>query len=410
MHVVILAAGANTRFFPLNGASHKGGVTLLGKPLIHRTLENMAQAGVHKVTIVISPRDEEAGGLKSQIESLKTTLEISFVVQAEANGMGEALLLARAKLPEQFAVISPYHMNAGELLSELKSETNGCVVGYTHTNEPWNYGMLSLEGSTVTALIEKPAPGTEPSSSKILSLYQLNHHFLNILAELPTSHYSFEEALKVLISQKQLIAQEITQPVLSLKYAWHVFDAANMLFKEVTATNVHPQAIVAETAVIDDSTGPVIIEAGAKVGHHARIAGPAYVGRNTLVGDYSLVRGSSLEAGVQVGSYTEVVRSIMLPGSHIHYGYLADSILGHEVRVGAGLITANKRLDRDIVKTELAGKKVATGRTALGIIVGDKANLGIRVSTMPGVLIGAKASVYPGVIVYKNVSAAESVK
>ncbi len=57
--VVILAAGENSRFFPLNQTTHKGALSLLGKPLIVRTLENLEENGFEHIVIVVSKKDFE---------------------------------------------------------------------------------------------------------------------------------------------------------------------------------------------------------------------------------------------------------------------------------------------------------------------------------------------------------------
>ena len=137
-------------------------------------------------------------------------------------------------------------------------------------------------------------------------------------------------------------------------------------------------------------------------GDFVKIIGPTYIGDNSLIGDYSFVRLSSIEANSTVGANTEVVRSIIMENSSLHFGYLADSIVGQNVKIGAGLITANKRLDRENIKTKIKAEMMSTNLRALGTIIGHGANLGIRVNTMPGVMIAAYSKIMPGSVVSKN--------
>jgi len=128
------------------------------------------------------------------------------------------------------------------------------------------------------------------------------------------------------------------------------------------------------------------------------------------VGDYSFVRGSSLEEGVVVGANTEVVRSILFENSSIHYGYIADSILGQKTTIGAGIITANKRFDRKNIRVKINGNTIESGLKSLGIITGHNTTIGIRVNSMPGILIGKDTTIYPGATINKNIDEDETLK
>jgi NDP-sugar pyrophosphorylase family protein len=400
--VVIIAGGASSRFFPFNFGTFKGAISLMGKPLIVRALENLQKQDYQKVVIVVSPQNFQGQGLSGIIDKANLKLDITFVLQPEAKGMGDALLQAREHLPERFVVTSGYHLNLGEQADQLLEREEANVVSSAPTNEPWDYGILTLKDNKPVGIIEKPAKGKEPSNQKIQTLYVLNQDFINILAKLPISEYNFEKALDVLMKDQAVGLVELDQGLPTLKYAWHLFGFQQTLFSQMKS-HTSAEADVAKTAIIDDSQGPVVIEAGAQVGDFVKIIGPCFIGEKALVGDYSFIRGGcSIETGASIGSNTEVVRSIILSHSTIHFGYLADSIIGNHVKIGAGLITANKRLDRSRINITVKGHKISTSREAFGVMIGDEANLGIRVSTMPGVCIGSQAVVHPDVTIYRN--------
>ncbi|MBR9682004.1 MAG: hypothetical protein GOV00_04375, partial [Candidatus Altiarchaeota archaeon] len=152
---------------------------------------------------------------------------------------------------------------------------------------------------------------------------------------------------------------------------------------------------VAKSAVIE---GDVIIEKGAKVLHHAVVKGPAYIGRNVVIGDHSLVRESMIEEGAVIGFGSEVVRSLIGPNSKIHHCFLGDSVIGEACSLGFGTVAANKKLNRSNIKASVKGNKIDTKRSALGCIVGDKARTGVNVSLMPGAILGKESFVGPGTV------------
>jgi len=254
----------------------------------------------------------------------------------------------------------------------------------------------------VLIIVKKPKKGQEPSNIKVDSIYLFNTDFVNLLEKAKKTEYSLEETITNFVKHNHGAWIENNSEVSSLKYPWHLF---NLFSQFISRENTHfsENAIVSDTAIFDDTNGPVIVDDGARIGDFVKLVGPCYIGRNCLVGDYSFVRGSSLEEGSIVGAKTEVVRCIMFEKSSLHFGYMADSIIGHGTKIGAGLITANKRLDRNNVRVKVKEQLIDSGSNTLGIIVGEKANIGIRTSTMPGITIATNAKVLPNSTVNRNI-------
>lgn len=407
--IVIHAGGKNSRFFPLNTLTNKGFISLLGKPLVVRALESLEHHGFTNVVLVVSEKDSNGNGLSGILNSYNLNLNIRWVLQPEANGQGHALLVASEHIDTYCISMSPYYVNAGQIAEKLwhaqQEEGSDCVFMGTQVDDPSLYGMLEFhqeKPKQVIGIIEKPV-GHAPSNYKVNSIYLLSKKFLEYLQETPLEEYSLEIALTAYAKHNVLTWVENSEDLPSLKYAWHLFDMAKALLNSAT-THIDPTAHISATAILDDSTGPIVIESGAQVGDFAKVSGPCYIGKNVLVGDYSFVRDNSvIEANTTIGAKTEIVRSIILGGASIHYGYLADSILDQGVKVGAGLITANKRFDRKTIRTQVKGQMVAMSSNAQGVIVGAHTHLGIGIRTLPGVLIGAHNAIHPSTIIEKNI-------
>jgi bifunctional UDP-N-acetylglucosamine pyrophosphorylase/glucosamine-1-phosphate N-acetyltransferase len=116
-----------------------------------------------------------------------------------------------------------------------------------------------------------------------------------------------------------------------------------------------------------------------------------------------------------VGTNSEVKKSIFQPNSSLHSGYVGNSIVGRNTKIGAETVTANRGLRKDDerpeIESELIGKDHIknTGRTFMGAVIGDNVDIGINVSLMPGIQIGSNAKVGPGTVLNENVENGETV-
>jgi len=435
--IVILAGGKNSRFFPLNTETHKGFLSIAGKPLILRALENLkahdfAIKGTdEKIIIVVSQKDFDGKGIDKYLKdndiANKLQLNIQLVLQKNAKGMGDALLAVKDYFPEtsnnSFILSSPYHINLGEIAQELwqKKQSSGasCVLSATQTESPEIYGVLNLNPNNfekVLGITEKPETIVQSDNDKesvkyfkVNSVYLFDNNFAKELLKTPEEEYSLETAITNYAKKTQITWLENTTENFSLKYPWQLFNAFEKIMHQ-EKTSISENAKISKTAIIDDSDGPVIIEDTAEIGDYTKIVGPCYIGKNVFVGDYSFIRGSSIEEYSTIGANTEVARCILFENVTIHFGYISDSILGSSTRVGAGLITANKRFDRKCVKVKIKDKMIDSKQEALGIITGNNVQIGIRTNTMPGVLIGENSSLYPGLTIGENIKENEIIK
>src|SRR3989338_2193234 len=407
---LILAAGESSRFEPLaNRQNHKAMLTLLGRPILDYALGGLAKAGFRKVVIVRNA--DETAMVEYFSHKDHYGLDINFEVQTDlAAGMAGAVLDAKKHLTAPFLILTPSHIEVSEAwpaILKAKAGAVSAVLCGQVTKEPERCGIFKLEGDRVIDIIEKPQPGQAPSDIRVVGLYFLEPDFLEVLSQEPVGQYSFEAALAKYVRQQATRLIYIEGPTYSLKNTWDLFGLNDALLARQQA-RVSQLAQVSPTAVIQ---GMVIVEDGAGIHEYAVIKGPCYIGKGAVVGDHALIRGpTSLAAGATIGTFSEVARSIVMEQSSVHSGYLGDSIIGRQCHLGAGFITANRRLDRGPVKVTVKGERVSTGRPGLGVIMGHRVMASIRVGVMPVVTIGSDVKIGPGAMVMKDVSKGEVLK
>ncbi|MDY6761412.1 MAG: sugar phosphate nucleotidyltransferase [Candidatus Nanohaloarchaea archaeon] len=403
MQAVLLAGGASSRFWPLN-TRHKSLFHIQGSSLVRHTLDSLAAAGVDEAVIVQGPDR----AIEQHLDR-PDGIEIQFAVQEEARGMGNALLQAREHVDSEFLVTGPYRIDGGRLLETLQGAATGydAAVAATETSEPGRYGMLELDGDVATGIVEKPDPGEAPSDWRAVSTYLLTGDFLDELEAVKEHEYSFEDALDRYMDAHQVGVARLDRSPPSLKYPWDVFAFAEQLLGG-QERRIADSADIADSATVE---GNVVIEENVTVYENAVIRGPCYIGEDCTIGNNALVRaGTDLEAGCRIGANMEVRGTVAQQGLSTHSGFIGDSVIGRNVAVGAGTVTANRRVREDggerpdiSVYLHAGDETVDTGRNRLGAVIGDDVDIGTQANLMPGVCIGRGTFIGPSALVQNNV-------
>ena len=135
----------------------------------------------------------------------------------------------------------------------------------------------------------------------------------------------------------------------------------------------------------------------AEIFEGATILGPTVIGRGSQIRPGAYIRGSAIIGdGAVIGNSTEVKNAIILDGAQLpHYNYVGDSVIGYKAHLGAGAIASNLRLDKKTVKIKAYGEKIDTGLRKMGVLLGDRAEVGCGAVIYPGAIIGRRAIVYP---------------
>jgi len=401
MQAVVLAAGESTRFLPFRYFDHKSLVRILGKPIIVHTIESIKRSGITDVIIVISQKP----GVRDLLgDGKKFGVKITYVIQKKPTGGGNGLLLAKKYIKGDFFLLNASHIDFGEFKNFMlgrKNNQDKAVLLAKKEKDLEKFGVLKVEKDRVVGVIEKPQKGKEPSDLRLIGIYLFSKDFLKTLTDTPDEHYRLENALSAFVKKEQVrfVKTEISVP--SLKYAWDLLEIKNYLFENIKTFRGKNVSISKSAEII----GKVAIGDNAVVMEGARIKGPCFIGENTMIGNNAILRGNvDVEESCVIGANMELKNSLVMNNTKMHSGFIGDSIIGEDCRVGADFSTANVRLDRKSVKVVIKENEVDSGLKFLGTFVGRNSKIGIKVSTMPGIIIGQNAIIGPSTVVLHNVS------
>jgi UDP-N-acetylglucosamine diphosphorylase/glucosamine-1-phosphate N-acetyltransferase len=154
-------------------------------------------------------------------------------------------------------------------------------------------------------------------------------------------------------------------------------------------------ARVEPMVLLDTTRGPIRIERDATVMAFSRLEGPCYVGPRSQVKGGSLRGGVTLGPDCRIGG--EVEASIIHGHSNkAHDGFLGHSYVGEWVNLGAGTQNSDLRNDYGEVSVTIAGRRVPTGMTKAGCLIGDHTKSGLGALVNTGANIGAFCNLLPG--------------
>jgi UTP--glucose-1-phosphate uridylyltransferase len=200
-------AGLGTRFLPATKSIPKEILTLVDRPLIQYAVDEAREAGIKEFIFVTSrgksaledyfdsaPTLEAALRRRKKTDLLaelkRTNMEsgrIAYVRQNEARGLGHAVWCARRLIgDEPFAVVLPDDVIAADKpclkqMVEAHAVTGGSLVATMEVapHQASSYGVIDIAddmGAIVAAkgIVEKPAPGTQPSNLAVIGRYILD--------------------------------------------------------------------------------------------------------------------------------------------------------------------------------------------------------------------------------------------
>lgn len=155
--VIIMAGGKGTRLRPLTENTPKPMVSVAGKPMMQHLLEKLKAEGFSNFVISVNYLSEQIEDHFGDGRSFG--VDITYVREKEPLGTAGSLSLLKSKPQEPLIVINGdvlFTAKISEMLSfHLETESEITVaVKLIESQVP--FGVVELEGSTVTGMYEKP--------------------------------------------------------------------------------------------------------------------------------------------------------------------------------------------------------------------------------------------------------------
>ena len=241
---VFPVAGLGTRFLPATKASPKEMLPIVDKPLIQYAVEEAVAAGVTDLIFItgrgkraIEDHFDKAYELEAELQAhgknkllkevralLPAGVSCAYVRQAEALGLGHAVLCARHLVgDEPFAVILADDLIDAEVpvmkqMAQVHAKNGGSVIAVQNVprEDTGSYGIVVPEPlgpglSKITNMVEKPRPDDAPSTLGVVGRYVLSpriFHFLESQRRGAGGEIQLTDAIARLLREEDVFGYE----------------------------------------------------------------------------------------------------------------------------------------------------------------------------------------------------------
>ncbi|PZA06826.1 glucose-1-phosphate thymidylyltransferase [Meiothermus sp. PNK-Is4] len=329
---LVLSGGKGTRLRPLTHTRAKQLIPIAGKPNLFYALEDLVEAGIREIGVILSPETghevREALG-----DGSRWGAQLTFIVQEAPLGIAHAVMTAREYLGE-----SPFVLYLGDnllsggirhLVEEYRQTQPQAIVLLTEVEDPRAFGVAVLDGQgRVVRLVEKPKD--PPSNLALVGVYLFSPAIHEVIATLKPSwrgEYEITEAIQGLVERGQrVVAHQVRGYWKDTGKPEDLLDANRLVLSQITR-RVEGELEQAEVV------GEVVVEPGARI-VRSTVRGPAFIGAGSLIEDSFIGPYSAIGKGAKViGS--ELEYSILMDQAEVRQlAYRLDaSILGHGVVV-----------------------------------------------------------------------------
>jgi len=242
---VFPVAGLGTRFLPATKTVPKEMLPVVDRPLIQYAVDEAIEAGIDTLVFVtnrykhaVADYFDKAYELEQKLEKagksellamirdvLPKHVRCVFVTQAEALGLGHAVLCARPVVgDEPFAVLLPddliWSKGRGALgqMVDLAGQQNASVVSVQQVprEQTSSYGIVAAPDFTgrfgeIRRIVEKPKPEAAPSDLAVVGRYVLSGDIFPILETTRSGaggEIQLTDAIATLLERQRVLAYQ----------------------------------------------------------------------------------------------------------------------------------------------------------------------------------------------------------
>jgi len=332
---LVVSGGKGSRLRPLTYTGAKQMVPIANKPILFYAIENLVEAGIRDITIVVSPETgpqvREAAG-----DGDRFGARIGYVEQLQPGGIAQAIGLAREAMAG-----APFVTFLGDnflpdgittYAQAFAASEDDAGLLLKHVADAREFGVAEFDGERLVRVIEKPQE--PPSDLAVIGIYLFTSRVFDAIAAIrPSARGELEitDTIQWLLDHGCGVRANVVEGEWIDTGKHDDLLAANRLVLERLADDPSGGS-VDETSKLH---GRVVLQAGCEVVNSV-VSGPAIIGERTRVVDSYVGPFTSIGPDCEIVE-SEIAASVVMESTRIRgLGHrIEHSLIGRNVELAA---------------------------------------------------------------------------
>lgn len=336
----MLHGGFGTRLRPLTHTGPKQLIRVAGKPVSQWALEDLRDAGIHKIAVVLGELGPERV-VEYYGDGSRLGLKLTYIYQGYPYGLAHAVYTAKDFVGDEPFVVylgdNVLTEGIGEYVRRFEESGADAMVLLAKVPNPQRFGVAKFdEKGRLVGLVEKPK--LPPSDYALVGIYFFRPP--HIFRAIETLKPSWRGELEITDAIQKLIDWGLRVEYAIVRGWWKDTGTpkdileANRLLLDYKYPGTIIKGMVEDDARIE---GRVYVDEGAVIRSGSVVRGPAYIGRNTIIG-----------SNTYVGPYTSIGYNCRLVNVEIENSVVMDNVTLEDIgeRITGSLIGSNVRIKR----------------------------------------------------------------
>ena len=350
MKAIILSGGKGTRLRPLTYTGAKQLVPVANKPILWYGIEDLVQAGVTDIGIIISPETGAEVQAKTG-NGDRFGVNISYILQEQPAGLAHAV-----KVAEPFLGDSPFIMYLGDnlvqsdltmFLDEFKTKQLDALTLLCAVPNPTAFGVAEVdENGRVLKLVEKPK--VPPSNLALVGIYLFNASVHQAIANIqPSARGELEitDAIQYLIDHDNKVEARQIQ-------GWWLDTGKKDDLLEANR-------VILDTCLIAENCGDM--DEQSQIIGRVRIGKRSKIVNSTIRGPVVIGEDCYIE-NCFIGPYSSIADQVTLINADLEHSVLLQ---------GAKVLNIQQRIVDSLVGQRAQIKKASQRPKAVRLMIGD---------------------------------------
>lgn len=333
MKALILSGGKGTRLRPLTYSGAKQLVPVANRPILFYCIDNIVNAGITDIGIVISP--ETGDEIKETVGNGKSWgARITYILQDKPAGLAHAVKISR-----NFLKNSSFVMYLGDNLigaditkfvRDFENKRSDALILLKEVDNPKQFGVAEVSKSgTILRLIEKPEH--PPSNLALVGVYIFSSEIQKAIDRIKPS------------TRGELEITDAIQELINMGSQVKSFTLNNWWLD----TGKKDDLLTANAIVLDEWGRKKIdgtIDKASKILGRVSLGKNSYIKTSTVrgpvvIGDNTVIENSFIGPHTSIGDNARIINSsiehsVILSGSEvIDVERMEESLIGRRVRI-----------------------------------------------------------------------------